>query len=306
MMKSQKFFRLALPLVLTLVLVSSAHAVKVCFDYALFRAAQQQGIGGCDPTPASSPQNPYLSTAVLQTRLSSLGYRRVSDNDAIAFGRNAFNTPGFAERFLKPGDVIFLRTDHVGFVVPGPRIDHFIQVPGASGTPYNANALPGPTTRVVGDRTLTGGFFGTDRVEDFLHIRTHAQGGGVEVWRPQVPPNANARQIACPPMQVAGGNTAQAAHPIGCFRDQGNPTGTSGRDLNGFVTHGPNMTTAACINECQQRGYKYAGTQYSSWCFCGNSYGRSGTANNCNMACSGSPAEICGGSWANSVYGASR
>ena len=94
----------------------------------------------------------------------------------------------------------------------------------------------------------------------------------------------------------------QATNAIGCFRDQGDDTGTRGRDLNGFVTHGPNMTTAACINECQQRGFAYAGTQYSSWCFCGNSYGRSGPSNSCNMPCSGSPAEFCGGVWANSVY----
>lgn len=106
----------------------------------------------------------------------------------------------------------------------------------------------------------------------------------------------------------AGVSLAQGTNPllIGCFHDQGDSTGTRGRDLNGFVTHGPSMTTATCINECRQRGFTYAGMQYSSWCFCGNSYGRSGTANNCNMPCSGSPAEICGGSWANSVYGTSR
>jgi hypothetical protein len=90
--------------------------------------------------------------------------------------------------------------------------------------------------------------------------------------------------------------------PIGCFRDQGDPYGTNGRDLNGYVTHGPNMTTAACISECSQRGFAYAGTQYGEWCFCGSSYGRSGTADNCNMACSGKKSEVCGGPWANTVY----
>ena len=49
-----------------------------------------------------------------------------------------------------------------------------------------------------------------------------------------------------------------AANPIGCFRDQGDDTGTRGRDLNGFFMHSPNMTTAACINECRQRGFAYA------------------------------------------------
>jgi hypothetical protein len=35
---------------------------------------------------------------------------------------------------------------------------------------------------------------------------------------------------------------------------------------------------------------------------CGNSFGRSGKANNCDMRCAGNPDEICGGDWANSVY----
>ena len=98
--------------------------------------------------------------------------------------------------------------------------------------------------------------------------------------------------------------TLRAANPIliGCFRDQGASIGTNGRDLNGFYTHSSSMTAAACINECRQRGFAYAGTQHGDQCFCGNNYGRSGPANNCDMRCSGSPAEICGGSWANSVY----
>jgi hypothetical protein len=37
-------------------------------------------------------------------------------------------------------------------------------------------------------------------------------------------------------------------------------------------------------------------------CFCGNSYGKYGQAANCDMKCSGNAGEICGGSFANSVY----
>ena len=37
-------------------------------------------------------------------------------------------------------------------------------------------------------------------------------------------------------------------------------------------------------------------------CFCGNTYGSYGVADNCNNPCRGNAEEICGGGWANSVY----
>ena len=83
---------------------------------------------------------------------------------------------------------------------------------------------------------------------------------------------------------------------LGCYKDQGD------RDLSGHGFNGSKMTTDRCTSECRSRGFAYAGTQYSKWCFCGNSYGNSGSANNCNMPCSGNSSETCGGSWANSVY----
>lgn len=89
---------------------------------------------------------------------------------------------------------------------------------------------------------------------------------------------------------------------LGCFRDQGDPTGTSGRDLHGFVANESGMTTEKCVSLCRAKSFQYAGTQYSTWCFCGNSYGRSGPADNCTMRCSGNQSQTCGGTWANSVY----
>ncbi len=53
---------------------------------------------------------------------------------------------------------------------------------------------------------------------------------------------------------------------------------------------------------CRSQGFPYAGTQYGSWCFCGELYGRSGKANNCDVPCGGDRHQTCGGSWANSVY----
>lgn len=106
---------------------------------------------------------------------------------------------------------------------------------------------------------------------------------------------------------VAGGNgalPAQTLSPLGCFKDQGDPQGTSGRDLSRFITSAPDMTGAQCVSLCRARGFPYAGTQYGSYCFCGDSYGNSGPAANCDMPCSGNPSEKCGGAWANTVYAA--
>lgn len=101
---------------------------------------------------------------------------------------------------------------------------------------------------------------------------------------------------AMPPTPPPGGGY------LGCFRDQGDPGGTRGRDLNGFTTGSQAMTPALCVQTCAARGFAFAGAQYGRQCFCGNSYGRSGFAANCNMRCAGNAAQICGGVWANSVY----
>ncbi|WP_456324772.1 PAN domain-containing protein [Desulfonauticus submarinus] len=89
---------------------------------------------------------------------------------------------------------------------------------------------------------------------------------------------------------------------IGCFKDSGDPSGTQGRDLDGFMYGSKDMTPEMCIDICSKRNFKYASVQYSTQCFCGNSYGKYGPANNCNMKCSGDSDKICGGFWANSVY----
>ncbi len=83
---------------------------------------------------------------------------------------------------------------------------------------------------------------------------------------------------------------------IGCFRDK------EQRDLSGFFVSSSKMTIGKCLYICKNRGFRYAGLQYSSQCFCDNSYGRYGKADNCNMTCSGNSNEVCGGGWANSVF----
>lgn len=59
----------------------------------------------------------------------------------------------------------------------------------------------------------------------------------------------------------------------------------------------------SCVAYCKQKDYFHAGVEYGSECFCGNSYGRYGKANNCDMNCAGNPNQKGGGCyWAISTY----
>ncbi len=103
--------------------------------------------------------------------------------------------------------------------------------------------------------------------------------------------------------QQPGGN--QDSNYLGCFLDNNAPG--KPRDLSGFEWSNGQMTNQQCVSSCRERGFAYAGTQYGSYCFCGNSYGRYGSLSGgegrkCDMRCGGDGNQICGGSWANSVY----
>jgi hypothetical protein len=104
------------------------------------------------------------------------------------------------------------------------------------------------------------------------------------------------------PISVHASGDYLSSRYIGCFRDDGDPSGTGGRDLSGAMIEYDTMNPTSCITECASRGFSYAAVQYGRFCFCGNSYGRFGSSNSCNMPCDGNRGEICGGSWANSVY----
>jgi len=88
---------------------------------------------------------------------------------------------------------------------------------------------------------------------------------------------------------------------IGCFIDN------DMRDLNGYNTSSGTMTPGQCLSICQQKKFSYYGVQFSSYCFCGNSYGKYGSVsyNECNMSCTGDKNSDCGGTWRNSIYSVS-
>ena len=72
--------------------------------------------------------------------------------------------------------------------------------------------------------------------------------------------------------------------------------------MNGSTFGSGNMTRELYAQSCTENGFGYAALQYGRVCFCDNSYGSFGEADNCNMACAGNKKEICGGVWSNSVY----
>jgi hypothetical protein len=107
------------------------------------------------------------------------------------------------------------------------------------------------------------------------------------------PTQAAAASPAPPPEAVAA---ASAPQPLGCFRD------TRPLDLDGHHARSANNTPLRCVAICADLGFAYAGLQYGESCLCGNQYGRYGTADNCNLPCTGNLNLNCGGYLANSVY----
>ncbi|GKT90464.1 WSC domain protein [Colletotrichum tofieldiae] len=90
---------------------------------------------------------------------------------------------------------------------------------------------------------------------------------------------------------------------LGCARD---PSG-QGRTLPSAKTSGDSMTVDTCIKHCDGKGFAYAGLEYAKECWCGNSVAddrkpKKGLWGGCNMPCSGSQSEMCGGWAALSLY----
>lgn len=83
----------------------------------------------------------------------------------------------------------------------------------------------------------------------------------------------------------------------GCFADS-----PSNRILNdAHMQDDTSLTGAECMAFCAQNGYPYAGTEYSSECYCGLT-APSGPVTGCNMGCTGNSSEACGGPGTITVY----
>ena len=72
-----------------------------------------------------------------------------------------------------------------------------------------------------------------------------------------------------------------------------------GRTINAAAyADGAKMTQEACVTYCDGKNYAYAGVEYSSECYCGNTLAAGSAAapdTDCGNACSGDATEACGG-----------
>jgi hypothetical protein len=96
---------------------------------------------------------------------------------------------------------------------------------------------------------------------------------------------------------------------LGCFEENERTVidlaGPGGRVLDGYMdplSPNPNQSNDHCVQTCGERGFRYAGTQFGTWCFCGSDTGNAADDGECEMACSGSNGQICGGPDHNSIY----
>jgi hypothetical protein len=120
---------------------------------------------------------------------------------------------------------------------------------------------------------------------------------------------------------VCTGNTAQICggadrltlfykkwRAVGCYVDaQANRTMPPHIAIDGYtylhMTDKSTMTPESCQRHCELNGYKWAGLEYSSHCFCGAKPLYQQLASNqgsCNMACTGDSSLKCGG--ANRIF----
>jgi len=109
----------------------------------------------------------------------------------------------------------------------------------------------------------------------------------------------NIEQHSLPSMLDGPGlNLAAVMGYIGCYIDK------AARDLDGPSVSNGQMTPGQCLSFCKSKGFAFYGTQFGTYCFCGNTYGRYGEAafTSCNLSCAGESSVDCGGTWMNSVY----
>ncbi len=83
----------------------------------------------------------------------------------------------------------------------------------------------------------------------------------------------------------------------GCYNDS-----EADRDLP--VRKGGPYPPHECAELCMKDGYKFSGVQNGGRCFCGDSYGKHGAADetDCRLHCDGWGTANCGGEIANAVY----
>jgi hypothetical protein len=87
----------------------------------------------------------------------------------------------------------------------------------------------------------------------------------------------------------------------GCWLDQ-----QHGRILGAQSPESATLTVESCVQACVTLGYSIAGMEYFTQCYCGNAMINQAvlatSESECNTACGGNAAEICGGGDRMSIY----
>lgn len=116
------------------------------------------------------------------------------------------------------------------------------------------------------------------------------------------------------PVYTEMGSAASVEKCVGICHDKGTNHLTATKLLQTHHT----LTAYCCFNSLQftssqtqtrvlkwiLTGYKYAGVQYATQCFCGNEFDQYGEVDRseCSATCRGNRNQKCGGTWRNSVY----
>ncbi|KAK3384616.1 hypothetical protein B0T24DRAFT_674362 [Lasiosphaeria ovina] len=108
------------------------------------------------------------------------------------------------------------------------------------------------------------------------------------------------KTLAATPASTSNGPTAPWAS-LGCYTDHTD----RGLQAQVKVASGLSLTGSLCQELCNRNGYIYAGTEYGTQCWCGNSVRTTSTKANeaaCNMPCPGKTSEKCGAAWFMNLY----
>lgn len=88
---------------------------------------------------------------------------------------------------------------------------------------------------------------------------------------------------------------------LGCYQDAG------GRSLSVQAFSNSSNTPTFCAAQCRKLGYRYAGVEYGSECWCDNFISNAGASagsgqTGCSMACAGDKTQTCGGGNRMQIY----